>query len=43
MQPEDLQALEDMPEISHQGADLESDLYHLGGLKQQGQNLPAVM
>lgn len=43
MPPEDRQALEDMPEISHQGVELESGFYTPGGLKQQDQNLPAVM
>lgn len=43
MPPEDRQALEDMPEISHQGVELESGFYNPGGLKQQDQNLPAVM
>ncbi|MFG0720373.1 DUF3299 domain-containing protein [Pseudomonas sp. GLN_6] len=43
MPPEDRQALEEMPEISHQGLELESGFYNPGGLKQQDQNLPAVM
>ena len=43
MPPEDRQALEDMPEISHQGLEQDSGFYNPGGLKQQDQNLPAVM
>jgi hypothetical protein len=43
MPPEDRQALEDMPEISHQGIEQDSGFYNPGGLKQQGQDLPAVM
>ena len=43
MPPEDLQALEDMPEITHQGLEQDSGFYNPGGLKQQDQNLPAVM
>ncbi|SEC60761.1 DUF3299 domain-containing protein [Pseudomonas anguilliseptica] len=43
MPPEDRQALEDMPEISHDGLEMESGFYNPGGLKQQDQNLPAVM
>ncbi|MDP3814237.1 DUF3299 domain-containing protein [Pseudomonas sp.] len=40
---EDRQALERMPEISHQGAEQDSGFYNPGGLKQQNKNLPAVM
>lgn len=43
MPAEDRQALEDMPEISHQGLEQDSGFYNPGGLKQQDQNLPAVM
>lgn len=43
MPPEDRQALEDMPEISHQGLEQDSGFYNPGGLKQQDKNLPAVM
>ena len=43
MPPEDLRALEDMPEITHQGLEQDSGFYNPGGLKQQDQNLPAVM
>ena len=43
MPPEDRQALEEMPEISHQGLEQDSGFYNPGGLKQQDQNLPAVM
>lgn len=43
MPPEDRQALEDMPEISHLGVEQDSAFYNPGGLKQQAQNLPAVM
>jgi uncharacterized protein len=43
MPPEDRQALEDMPEISHQGIEQDSGFYTPGGLKQQTQDLPAVM
>jgi hypothetical protein len=43
MPPEDRQALEDMPELSHDGMEMESGFYNPGGLKQQDQNLPAVM
>jgi hypothetical protein len=40
---QDRQALENMPEISHQGIEQDSGFYSPGGLKQQEQNLPAVM
>lgn len=40
--PEDLAALEAMPEIEHQGAEGDSAFYGAGGLKQQA-DLPAVM
>lgn len=40
--PEDLEALENMPEIEHQGAEADSPFYVQGGLKQQ-QGLPEVM
>ncbi|HEX5841646.1 MAG TPA: DUF3299 domain-containing protein [Pseudomonas sp.] len=40
---EDRLALENMPEISHQGAEQDSGFYNPGGLKQQDQNLPPVM
>ncbi len=43
MPPEDRQALEDMPEISHDGAEQDSDFYNPGGLKQRDKKLPAVM
>jgi hypothetical protein len=43
MPPEDRLALENMPEISHQGIEQDSGFYNPGGLKQQDQNLPAVM
>lgn len=43
MPPEDRQALEDMPEISHQGLEQDSGFYTPGGLKQQDKNLSAVM
>jgi hypothetical protein len=43
MPTEDRQALESMPEISHQGAEQDSGFYNPGGLKQQSKNLPAVM
>jgi len=43
MPPEDRQALEDMPELSHDGIEMESGFYNPGGLKQQDQSLPAVM
>ena len=43
MPPEDRQALEDMPELSHDGMEMESGFYNSGGLKQQDQSLPAVM
>lgn len=43
MPAEDRQALEDMPEISHLGAEQDSGFYNPGGLKQQTQDLPAVM
>lgn len=42
MPEEDRRALEEMPEIEHQGAELESGFYSQGGLKQQA-DLPAVM
>lgn len=40
--PEDLAALEAMPEIDHRGAEEDSPFYTPGGLKQQA-DLPAVM
>lgn len=40
--PEDLAALEAMPEIDHRGAEGDSAFYGAGGLKQQA-DLPAVM
>jgi hypothetical protein len=40
---EDRLALETMPEISHEGAEMESSFYMPGGLKQQTLDLPAVM
>lgn len=43
MPAEDRQALEAMPEISHDGPELDGAFYNPGGLKQQDQNLPAVM
>ena len=43
MPPEDRQALEDMPEISHDSPEGDSTFYTPGGLRQQEQNLPAVM
>lgn len=42
MPPEDLAALEAMPEIDHRGAEGDSAFYGQGGLKQQA-DLPAVM
>lgn len=42
MPPEDLAALEAMPEIDHQGAEGDSPFYGQGGLRQQA-DLPAVM
>lgn len=43
MPAEDRQALEAMPEISHEGAEQDSEFYTPGGLKQRDNNLPAVM
>lgn len=43
MPAEDRKALEDMPEIQHQGPEGDSTFYSPGGLRQQEQNLPAVM
>ena len=43
MPPEDRQALEEMPDIQHQGPEGDSTFYTPGGLRQQEQNLPAVM
>jgi hypothetical protein len=43
MPEEDRLALETMPEISHEGAEMESGFYIPGGLKQQTADLPAVM
>jgi uncharacterized protein len=43
MPEEDRQALETMPEISHDGAEQDSAFYGPGGLKQQDKSLPAVM
>ncbi len=40
--PEDLKALENMPEIGHDGVEADSAFYGAGGLKQQ-QGLPEVM
>lgn len=40
--PEDLAALEAMPEIEHQGAETDSSFYSGGGLRQQA-DLPEVM
>lgn len=42
MPPEDLAALEAMPEIGHEGTEADSPFYGTGGLKQQ-QGLPEVM
>src|SRR3990167_9879014 len=43
MPEEDRLALETMPEISHEGAEMESGFYIPGGLKQQTADLPAGM
>lgn len=43
MPPEDRQALEDMPEISHNTPEADSGFYGEGGLRQQSDDLPAVM
>ncbi len=43
MPAQDRAALEAMPEIDHQGAEQDSAFYNPGGLKQQDNNLPAVM
>lgn len=43
MPEEDRLALESMPEISHNSPEQDSAFYNSGGLKQQDQNLPAVM
>lgn len=43
MPPEDRQALEEMPELQHQGPEGDSTFYSEGGLRQQDQDLPAVM
>ncbi len=43
MPPEDRQALEEMPELQHQGPEGDSTFYTPGGLRQQDQDLPAVM
>ncbi|MDT4860242.1 hypothetical protein FQZ97_947890 [compost metagenome] len=43
MPEEDRQALEAMPEISHDSPEQDSGFYNSGGLKQQDKNLPAVM
>ncbi len=43
MPEEDRQALENMPEISHDTPEQSSDFYNSGGLKQQAKDLPAVM
>ena len=40
---EDRQALEAMPEISHNSPEQDGAFYNPGGLRQQDQNLPAVM
>jgi hypothetical protein len=39
----DRKALEEMPEISHEGGEQDSQFYSPGGLKQQAKDLPAVM
>uniref|UniRef100_A4XNH3 DUF3299 domain-containing protein n=1 Tax=Ectopseudomonas mendocina (strain ymp) TaxID=399739 RepID=A4XNH3_ECTM1 len=43
MPPEDRKALEEMPEISHDSPEGDSTFYSEGGLRQQDQDLPAVM
>jgi hypothetical protein len=43
MPKEDQQALEAMPEISHDGSEGDGTFTDQGGLRQQDQNLPAVM
>ncbi|MGE6239833.1 DUF3299 domain-containing protein [Ectopseudomonas guguanensis] len=43
MPPEDRKALEEMPEISHDTPEGDSTFYGEGGLRQQDQDLPAVM
>jgi uncharacterized protein len=43
MPEEDRQALENMPEISHDSPEQSSEFYTPGGLKQQAKDLPAVM
>jgi hypothetical protein len=43
MPPEDRQALEDMPDISHDSPEGDSTFYSEGGLRQQDRDLPAVM
>ncbi|WP_339489033.1 DUF3299 domain-containing protein [Pseudomonas sp. EL_65y_Pfl2_R95] len=43
MPAEDQQALEDMPEITHDTPEDDSSFYQPGGLKQQDKKLPAVM
>ncbi|MGE8358676.1 DUF3299 domain-containing protein [Pseudomonas sp.] len=43
MPEEDRQALEAMPEISHDTPEQDSGFYNPGGLRQQGSDLPAVM
>ncbi|MFY1022007.1 DUF3299 domain-containing protein [Ectopseudomonas khazarica] len=43
MPAEDRQALEDMPEISHNSPEGESAFYGADGLRQQDKDLPAVM
>nr|WP_298143630.1 DUF3299 domain-containing protein [uncultured Pseudomonas sp.] len=43
MPEDDRQALESMPEISHDTPEQDSSFYSPGGLKQKGDDLPAVM
>jgi hypothetical protein len=43
MPAEDRQALEAMPEISHDGPEQDGAFYNPGGLRQHDQSLPAVM
>ena len=43
MPEDDRQALEGMPEISHDGPEGDGSFNSQGGLKQQDKNLPAVM
>ncbi|CAE6953625.1 MAG: DUF3299 domain-containing protein [Pseudomonadaceae bacterium] len=43
MPPDDRQALEDMPEITHDTPEQDGTFYSPGGLKQQDKELPAVM